>query len=65
MIGSRSLEGVVVKVEVDMTNGLPGITIVGLPDTVVKESRERVYAAIKNADLPYPRKHLIVNLAEN
>jgi magnesium chelatase family protein len=52
-----------VEVEVDTTNGLPGMNIVGLPDAAVKESRERVHAAIKNAGLPYPRKRLIVNLA--
>jgi magnesium chelatase family protein len=57
------LEGVVVEVEVDTTNGLPGMDIVGLPDAAVKESRERVHAAIKNANLSYPRKRLIVNLA--
>jgi magnesium chelatase family protein len=57
------LDGVVVEVEVDTTNGLPGMDIVGLPDAAVKESRERVHAAIKNAGLPYPRKRLIVNLA--
>jgi magnesium chelatase family protein len=57
------LEGVVVEVEVDTTNGLPGMDIVGLPDAAVKESRERVHAAIKNAGLSYPRKRLIVNLA--
>ncbi len=57
------LEGVVVEVEVDTTRGLPGTDIVGLPDAAVKESRERVHAAIKNSGLPYPRKRIIVNLA--
>ena len=57
------LEGVVVEVEVDTTRGLPGTDIVGLPDTAVKESRERVQAAIKNSGLSYPRKRIIVNLA--
>ena len=57
------LEGVIVEVEVDTSNGLPGTDIVGLPDTAVKESRERVHAAIKNSGLPYPRKRIIVNLA--
>ena len=58
------LEGVVVEVEVDFGSGLPGITIVGLPDAAVQESRERVQAAIKNAGLMFPsRKRLIVNLA--
>ena len=55
-MGSKSLEGVVVDVEVDTTNGLPGMDIVGLPDAAVKESRERVIAAIKYAGLSYPRK---------
>ena len=40
-----------------------GIDIVGLPTQAVKESRERVQAAIKNSGLPYPRKRIIVNLA--
>lgn len=57
------LEGVVVEVEVDFGSGLPGITIVGLPDAAVQESRERVQAAIKNAGLFFPRKRFIVNLA--
>lgn len=57
------LDGVVVEVEVDYGSGLPGITIVGLPDAAVQESRERVQAAIKNAGLFYPRKRLVVNLA--
>jgi magnesium chelatase family protein len=57
------LEGVVVEVEVDTADGLPGMAIVGLPDAAVQESRERVQAAIKNAGLSYPRKRLTVNLA--
>ncbi len=57
------LEGVVVEVEVDTGDGLPSITIVGLPDTAIQESRERVQSAIKNAGLYFPRRRLIVNLA--
>jgi len=41
------LEGVIVEVEVDFGQGLPKMTIVGLPDAAVQESRERVYSAIK------------------
>ena len=41
------LEGVIVEVEVDTADGLPGMAIVGLPDAAVQESRERVQAAIK------------------
>lgn len=57
------LDGVIVEVEVDLANGLPGVIIVGLPDTAVQESRERVQSAIKNSDLLFPRKHVRVNLA--
>ena len=57
------LDGIIVEVEVDYTNGLPGMTIVGLPDTAVQESRERVQTAIKNAGLHFPRHRIVVNLA--
>ncbi len=57
------LEGVIVEVEVDYSNGQPGVTIVGLPDAAVQESRERVQTAIKNAGLHFPRHRIVVNLA--
>jgi hypothetical protein len=57
------LEGAIVEEEVDSSRGLPSFTIVGLPDTAVQESRERVQAAIKNAGLIFPRQRLTVNLA--
>lgn len=57
------LDGVIVEVEVDFGQGLPHMAIVGLPDAAVQESRERVYSAIKNAGLLYPRKPITVNLA--
>ena len=58
------LDGVIVEVEVDIgQGGLPVMIIVGLPDTAVQESRERVQSAIKNSELDYPRKRIIVNLA--
>ena len=57
------LDGVIVEVEVDSGDGLPGITIVGLPDAAVQESRERVQMAIKNAGRSFPRRRMIVNLA--
>ena len=57
------LDGVIVEVEVDTSQGLPGMDIVGLPDTAVQESKQRVMAAIKNAGYTYPRKRLTVNLA--
>ncbi len=57
------LDGVIVDIEVDIGRGLPGMTIVGLPDIAVQESRERVQSAIKNAGLPFPRKRVLVNMA--
>src|SRR5688572_33379172 len=57
------LEGVIVEVEVDYTNGLPAVVIVGLPDAAVQESRERVQTAIKNAGLNFPRHRIVVNLS--
>ncbi|MBE7471758.1 MAG: magnesium chelatase [Anaerolineae bacterium] len=57
------LEGVLIEVEVDIARGLPSMTIVGLPDTAVQESRERVRAAIKNSGLSFPAERVTVNLA--
>ena len=57
------LDGVLIQVEVDISRGLPSMTIVGLPDAAVQESRERVRAAIKNTGLPFPAQRLTVNLA--
>ena len=58
------LEGAVVEVEADLNpRSLPAVTLVGLPDAVVKESTERVRAVIFNSGLTYPRGHLTINLA--
>ena len=58
------LEGAVVEVEADLNpRALPSVTLVGLPDAAVKESTERVRAAIYNSGLSYPRGRLTVNLA--
>ena len=57
------LNGILITVEVDIANGLPAFDIVGLPDTAVKESRERVRAAIKNAGYEFPAKRITINLA--
>jgi len=58
------LEGALVEVEADLnTRSLPLVTLVGLPDAAVKESTERVRAAIYNSGLAYPRGRLTVNLA--
>ncbi len=52
-----------VMVEVHLANGLPSFTIVGLPETAVKESRERVRAAITNSRFEFPARRITVNLA--
>ncbi|HZU70654.1 MAG TPA: YifB family Mg chelatase-like AAA ATPase [Ktedonobacteraceae bacterium] len=57
------LEGAIVEVEVDLSNGLAAFTIVGLPDAAVNESRERVRSAIKNSGCLFPFKRITVNLA--
>jgi magnesium chelatase family protein len=57
------LDGAIVEVEVDISRGLPSMTIVGLPDTAVQESRERVRSAIKNTGLPFPNSRVTINLA--
>ena len=61
-----SLEGVngyLVEIQIDVSGGLPSFDIVGLPDMRVKEARERVRAAIKNAGINFPNRKIVVNLA--
>ncbi|MGI6361922.1 MAG: YifB family Mg chelatase-like AAA ATPase [Bacillota bacterium] len=57
------VDGYPVQVEVDVSAGLPAFDIVGLPDAAVKESKERVRAAIRNSDLEFPLRRITVNLA--
>ena len=61
--GLFGIDGFPVRVETDIGNGLPAFDVVGLPDTAVKESRERVRAALKNCNLTFPTKRITVNLA--
>jgi magnesium chelatase family protein len=65
-VATFALEGVrpqEVTVEVDVRRGLPAFTLVGLPDRAIRESRERVRAALLNSGLEFPQKRLTVNLA--
>ncbi len=57
------IEGFIVEVEIDISSGFPTFTIVGLPDTAVKESKERVTSAIRNSGFDFPTKKITVNLA--
>lgn len=66
IIHSRAQIGVeapAVSVEIHLTNGLPSLTIVGLPETAVRESKDRVRSAILNSALDFPRKRITLNLA--
>src|SRR5712672_4093219 len=66
VLHSRALSGLEapeVTVEVHLGNGLPSFTIVGLPDTEVKESRDRVRAALVNSRFEFPARKVTVNLA--
>jgi magnesium chelatase family protein len=65
-VATFAIEGVdsrEVTVEVDVRPGLPAFTVVGLPDRAIRESRERVRAALLNSDLDFPKQRLTVNLA--
>src|SRR5260370_14520719 len=57
------LEGALIEVEIDLSNGLAGFMIVGLPDTAVNEAKDGVRAAIKNSGCIFPYKRITVNLA--
>jgi magnesium chelatase family protein len=57
------INGIVVEVEVDTSQGFPGFAIVGLPDNAVKESKERVRLAIRNSGYKFPQGRIVVNMA--
>ena len=62
-LGIDGIQGYPVLVECFISNGLPAFDIVGLPDAAVKESRERVRAAIKNCGFKFPVGRICLNLA--
>lgn len=62
-MGLRGINGYEVTVECYITSGLPAFDVVGLPDTAVKEARERVRAAIKNCGFKFPPSRITLNLA--
>ncbi|MDO5725462.1 MAG: YifB family Mg chelatase-like AAA ATPase [Tissierellia bacterium] len=57
------LEGNIIDVETDLSAGMPKFSIVGLPDSTIKESKERVESAIKNSGIKFPLKRIVINLA--
>lgn len=62
-VGLFGIDSYMVEVEADISQGLPSFDVVGLPDTAVKESRDRVRAAIKNSGFEFPVGRITVNLA--
>ena len=62
-IALNGLEGELVEVQTDIAGGLPDFAIVGLPDTSVKESKERIKTAIKNSGIEFPSRKILINLA--
>ena len=52
-----------VTIEVHLSNGLPGLSIVGLPETAVKESKDRVRGAIINSNFEFPLRRITINMA--
>ncbi|MDR0383706.1 MAG: YifB family Mg chelatase-like AAA ATPase [Christensenellaceae bacterium] len=61
--GIFGVDGYIVDVEVDITKGIPVYTLVGLPDSAIKEGKERVKSAITNIGLTFPNKNIVINLA--
>ncbi len=56
------IEAPLITVEVHLSNGLPGLTMVGLPETTVKEARDRVRSALINSGYAFPAKKITINL---
>lgn len=62
-VGIFGIDSYMIEIEADVSGGLPCFDVVGLPDTVVKESRDRVRAAIKNCGFKFPNGRITINLA--
>ena len=61
--GLLGLEVYPIEIEVDVSRGLPSVTLVGLADTAIRESRERVKSAIKNSGFAWPGERITISLA--
>lgn len=62
-IALNGLDGNLVEIQTDISNGIPEFEIVGLPDVSVKEAKKRIKAAIKNSNIEFPNKKILINLA--
>lgn len=61
--GLQGIDSYLVTVEADLSRGMPAFEVVGLPDAAVRESRDRIRAAIRNSGLSFPASRIVVNLA--
>ena len=62
-IALNGLDGNLVEIQTDISNGIPEFEIVGLPDVSVKEAKKKIVAAIKNSNIEFPSKKILINLA--
>jgi magnesium chelatase family protein len=62
-VGLAGVHGAMVEVEVDMANGFPQVVLVGLPDAVVRQSVDRVRAAVANAGATFPQRRITIGLS--
>ena len=62
-IALKGLDGFLVEIQTNISNGLPEFEIVGLPDMTVKEAKKRIETAIKNSGMEFPNKKILINLA--
>lgn len=62
-IALQGLDGYLISIQVDISAGMPHFEIVGLPDTSVRESKERVKTAIKNSGAEFLSRKIVINLA--
>ena len=59
----NGLEGKLVEIQTDISNGIPEFEIVGLPDVSVREAKKRINSEIKNSNIEFPNKKILINLA--
>lgn len=62
-VGLIGIDGFVVEVQTDISNGMPSVEIIGLPDMTIKESKERTRTSIKNSGFTLPQKRITINMA--
>jgi len=60
---NSGIHSIIIKIEIDIVNALPSISFSGMGDIAIRESKDRIYSAIKNSNFNFPRKKIIINLA--